>query len=356
MTEMTPRERVMAVMGRNGRPAPDRPPCFTVDSTATYDQMKALDAPWPEALYDATRMARLAMGAHTILGFDAVRVPFCQTTEAEALGCELKGISAQNVPSAKPAPGYKLGEPFPVPDDVLSRGRIPATVEAVRLLKREVGDRAAVIGGVIGPFSLAASILGITTALKESWVRPHNLKPVLEASTLVAKQLAAEYVAAGADIVCVEDMLATTDMISPKTFRSLLLAYEQELFASIAVPSILHICGDVVPIAEDMAATGATALSYEPKSDTATLRQKVGPNVVLICGADAATTLFTGTPEQVETVCLASLEAGADVIAAGCAIAPGTPTENLQAMVTAAIRFAEGRVGEAGTRVADGKS
>jgi [methyl-Co(III) methanol-specific corrinoid protein]:coenzyme M methyltransferase len=340
MTEMTARDRVMAVMTRNGV-NPDRPPCFSVDSTATYDQMKAMDARWPAALTDAALMARLALGAHAILGFDAVRVPFCQTTEAEALGCALKGVTDDNVPSVRPHPAYKLGDPFPVPDDFLSRGRIPATVEAVKILKREVGNRAAVIGGVIGPFSLAASILGTTTALKESWVRPHNLRPMLEASAEAARRLAAEMVAAGADIICVEDMLATTDMISPKTFNSLILSYEKELFGSISVPTVLHICGDVTPIAEDMAATGATALSYEPKSDTATMRQKVGPDVVLVCGADAATTLFNGTPEQVEAVCLASLEAGADVVAAGCAIAPGTPTENLRAMVTAALRYAD---------------
>ena len=336
MTEMSPRERVMAVMQGD---KPDRVPCYCVDSTATYDQMEAMDAYWPEALSDASLMAKLALGAHTVLGFDAVRVPFCQTTEAEAFGGTLKGVAKDNVPSIKPHPTYQVGDPFSVPDDFLSRGRIPATIEAVSILKREAGDKVAVIGGVIGPFSLTAAILGITTALKESWVRPENLKPVLQASTDAAAQLAAEFVKAGADIICVEDMLATTDMINPDTFRSLLLSYEKELFDSISVPSVLHICGDVVPIAEEMKATGATALSYEPKSDTAALREKVGPDTVLICGADAATTLFSGTADDVVAVCLESLEAGANVVAPGCAVAPGTSTENLCAMVTAAKTY-----------------
>ncbi|MFQ5613400.1 MAG: MtaA/CmuA family methyltransferase [Anaerolineae bacterium] len=339
MTEMNPRERVMAVMQRDGAPAPDRAPCFGVDSTATYEQMEELDARWPEALSDPALMAKLALGAHTVLGFDAVRVPFCQTTEAEALGGTLKGVTGDNVPSVKPHPTYELGQPFPIPDDFLSRGRIPATIEAIRILKREVGNRVAVIGGVIGPFSLTAAVIEITTALKESWIRPDNLRPVLEASTEAAIRLASAFIEAGADIICVEDMLATTDMVSPKTFNTLLLSYQQALFEAISVPSVLHICGDVTPIAGDMADTGATALSYEPKSDTATLRRTVGPDVVLISGADAATTLFTGTPQDVEAVCLATLEAGADVVAPGCAVAPGTTTENLRAMAAAARKF-----------------
>ncbi len=339
MTEMTPRERVMAVMQPDSDQQPDRAPCFGADSTATYEQMEELNASWPEALYDAALMAKLALGAHTVLGFDAVRVPFCQTTEAEALGGELKNVMAENVPSVRPLSTYKIGDPLPIPDDFLSRGRIPATIEAVKILKEEAGDQIAVIGGVIGPFSLAAAVIEITDVLKESFLRPDNLRPVLEASVQVATQLAAEFVKAGADIICVEDMMATTDMVSPKTFNELVLSYQQELFKAISVPTILHICGDVVPIAEGMADTGATALSYEPKSDTAILRQKVGPKVVLISGADAATTLFTGTPDEVEAICLASLEAGVDIVAPGCAVAPGTSTENLRAMTTAAQKF-----------------
>ena len=35
-------------------------------------------------------MAKQALAAYTMLGFDGVRVPFCQTFEAEALGCKVK--------------------------------------------------------------------------------------------------------------------------------------------------------------------------------------------------------------------------------------------------------------------------
>ena len=60
-------------------------------------------------------MAKLAMAAHTILGFDAVRVPFCQTFEAHALGCMIKpgrGVGGvEGVPGIDHPPPYKLDEP-----------------------------------------------------------------------------------------------------------------------------------------------------------------------------------------------------------------------------------------------------
>ncbi len=52
--------------------------------------MQKAKAFWPEGHEKGETMARLAMAAHTILGFDAVRVPFCQTFEAHALGCMIK--------------------------------------------------------------------------------------------------------------------------------------------------------------------------------------------------------------------------------------------------------------------------
>ena len=69
---------------------PDRMPCFAANCMATYEQMEAVQAFWPKAHEDGEAMAKLALASHTVLGFDAVRVPFCQTFEAHALGCKIK--------------------------------------------------------------------------------------------------------------------------------------------------------------------------------------------------------------------------------------------------------------------------
>ena len=80
---MKAKERVMRLLNHQ---APDRMPCFAANASVTYDQMEQVQAFWPEGHEKGETMARQALAAHTVLGFDAVRVPFCQTFEAEALG------------------------------------------------------------------------------------------------------------------------------------------------------------------------------------------------------------------------------------------------------------------------------
>ncbi|GAB4256477.1 MAG: hypothetical protein Kow00111_00570 [Thermincola ferriacetica] len=144
--EMTSRERFMAAL--NGQPV-DRLPVISVCQHATYDQMEQLNSYWPDAMYNAELMARLAGGAYNILGFDAVRVPFCQTHEAEALGAILKEGGREGLPSVKTHP-YNIGDPVDFPEDFLSRGRIPHLLEAIRLLKSQLGDKVIVMGGSSG--------------------------------------------------------------------------------------------------------------------------------------------------------------------------------------------------------------
>jgi [methyl-Co(III) methanol-specific corrinoid protein]:coenzyme M methyltransferase len=88
---MNAKERVMAVLNHQ---KPDRMPCFGANSTVTFDQMIEIQAFWPEGHEKAETMANQAMAAYSILGFDAVRVPFCRTIEAEALGCKLRSGGA----------------------------------------------------------------------------------------------------------------------------------------------------------------------------------------------------------------------------------------------------------------------
>ncbi|MFQ5483756.1 MAG: uroporphyrinogen decarboxylase family protein, partial [Desulfobacterales bacterium] len=102
------------------------------------------------------------------------------------------------------------------------------------------------------------------------------------------------------------------------------------------VPKILHICGNVNRIVEWMGQTGADILSLEPKADVGLAREKCGPDTILLGGVDTAQTLFLKDPETVKKGCEKSIADGIQILAPGCAVAPGTSTENLWAMVEVA--------------------
>jgi [methyl-Co(III) methanol-specific corrinoid protein]:coenzyme M methyltransferase len=333
---MNAKERVMAVINHQ---KPDRMPCFGANSTVTYEQMEKVGAYWPEGHVDAETMAKQALAAYTVLGLDAVRVPFCQTFEAVALGCNRKPGKVRELegfPGIEHPPPYKLDDTPKFPDDFLSRGYIPQLLKAVEILKKEVGDEVPVVGGIIGPFTIVGSLLDSVPLLKATFKTPDKIPPFLEVAEKAGTMLAKALIDAGADIISCEDMTASPELIDPKTYREFELQYQRRQFEAIPVPTILHICGNVDPIVEWMGQTGANILSLEPKASAQLARQKCGSDIILMGGVDTATTLYMKDPETVKQGCEETIEDGIQIVAPGCAVAPGTPTENLLAMLEVA--------------------
>ncbi len=330
---MNSKERVMAVINHM---KPDRMPCFGANSTVTYEQMEKVQAFWPEGHEKAEPMAKQALAAYTMLGFDGVRVPFCQTFEAEALGCKVKSGGTEGIPGIEHPPIYKIDDTPVFPSDFLSRGRIPELLKAVAILKKEVGNEAVIVGGIIGPFTIAGSLLDAVPLLRATFKAADKIRPFLEVGAKASAALAKAMIDAGADIISVEDMTASPDLIAPKTYRDLEVEYQSQVFETIKVPKILHICGNVDPIVEWMGQTGADILSLEPKADAGLARRKCGPNMILMGGVDTATTLFMKDVDTVKAGAEESIQTGIQILAPGCAIAPGSPLANLLAMVEVA--------------------
>ncbi len=330
---MNPKERITSVLNHE---KPDRMPCFGACSTVTYDQMKKVQAFWPEGHEKGEAMAKQAMAAHTVLGFDAVRVPFSQTFEAEALGCKLKPGGRDGIPGVDDPPPYSLEDKPVFPDDFLSKGKIPELLKAVRILKKELGDAVPVVAGIVGPFTIAASLVGLVPILKASLKTPQKIPPFLDVAEKAGTALATALIDAGADMIACEDMTASPAMMAPNTYKDYELEYQRKQFAAIGVPKILHICGKVDRIVKWMGQTGADIISLEPKASSKIVREQCGPDVILMGGIDTATTLFLKGADTVREVCKESIAEGIQILAPGCATSPGTPLDNLLAMVEVA--------------------
>ncbi len=87
-----------------------------------------------------------------------------------------------------------------------------------------------------------------------------------------------------------------------------------------------------------MISTGASALSFEPKTDINLVKQAVeasGRKVGLVGGIDAMDHLFYGKPEDIKKAATLAMENWYTVVAPSCSIPLGTVTANLKAMVEA---------------------
>lgn len=330
--EMTGRARFMAAL--RGEPV-DRLPVVSICQHATYEQMEKVNSYWPEALSDGSLMAKLAGGAHSILGFDAVRVPFDQTNEAEVFGAVLKQGGKEGLPSVMEHP-FHIGDKIEFPDDFLKKGRIPALLEAIRILKRDIGDKVVIMGGIVGPFSIASMLFEVTEFLKTTFKAPDTLLPYVEIGEQAGTTLANAMIEAGADVIAVEDMMASMDMISPKIYRHLAWAAEKKQVESVKAPLILHICGKLDAVIVDAVRTGCAALSVEHMVNARAALEKFaaeGLKTPLIGAIDPVGTLFSGDPEKVKEDTREAIAKGFSMISPGCAVPPATTTANLKAIV-----------------------
>ncbi|MGB9903353.1 MAG: uroporphyrinogen decarboxylase family protein, partial [Desulfotomaculales bacterium] len=109
------------------------------------------------------------------------------------------------------------------------------------------------------------------------------------------------------------------------------------LFSALAdIPTIIHICGKLDDVIEDVAGLGATAISVEPKVDAPRAIEKLkrfDRHIPLIGGVDAAHTLFSGNLDKIKEEVRKAVADGYHMIAPGCSIPPATSTASLRAMV-----------------------
>lgn len=324
---MTPKRRFLSgILG--GRV--DRPPVGSVTSVANVEQMKLTGAFFPDAHLDGGKMARLAAGAHQILQYDAIMPYFSVQAEAAALGCEVDWGDMENMPVARSHP-WSEPEEVRIPDDFLEKPSIKAILDAIRILRREFGQRVAIAGKVMGPWTLSYHVHGLQDFLMETITEPDKVNGFLDNLKEVCVLFGAAQIQAGADVLCIADH-ATGDLVGPWTYRDYLLPYHKELTQRLGCPTVLHICGNTLDRMGYICESGFDCLHFDSKVDAKDAVREVDGRISLMGNVNNPDILLNGTPDQVAKQTRYAMEAGVQVIGPECAIPLRTPLENLRAI------------------------
>jgi len=338
---MNSRERVMKLF--KGEQI-DRVPCFSGMGNVTEEGIKQLGYKFADIHLDAKMMADTAASTYKLFGFESGVVPVDLCVEAEALGCEInvyphaEGILYPTI-KKKLVHNEAEMEHVKIPSDLASKGRIPLLREAIKLLKAAMGNEVAVGSYVLGPFTLAGQIMELNDLLKLSFKKADKVAKLLDlmadAITIVAK----EYEKAGVDFITVREMGATTDVLSPRVFKSLILPPLQKIMKQLKNYSVLHICGKTNDIVTFMMEAGPTAISVEQKNDVAESRKKLGKDALIFGNYDPYNVLVSGDEELVRTTMRKCIDDGVSAVWPGCDIWPTVPPRNMAAMMDEVIRY-----------------
>ncbi|RMG68029.1 MAG: MtaA/CmuA family methyltransferase [Nitrospirae bacterium] len=315
----------------------DRPPCFSGMGNVTTEGLNTLGYKFAATHLDAKLMADAAASTYKLFGFECAVVPFDLCVEAEALGCQINVYAHSEdilYPTIKEKVIHNEEEmDIEIPSDLLSRGRISLVQEAIKILKDDIGEEVPVGTYVLGPFTLAGQIMELNDLLKLSFKKPDKVGQLLDKLADVIIQVAKSYEEVGVDYITVREMGATSDVLSPRVFKNLILPYLQKIFKELQGNTVLHICGKTNDIAPFMMESGTKAISVDQKNDIAETRKKLGPDALIFGNYDPYNVLVTGDEDRVRNTIRECIENGVSAVWPGCDIWPTVPAENMKAMM-----------------------
>lgn len=318
--------------GRRGM----RPPAGNPTSIACREMMEACGAFFPEAHLNARAMADLALAGHRLAGFDTVMPAYSVHQESAALGCQMDWGDATRMPDAKTAPYADFSEVI-VPECILEKPSLRVVLDALSLLRREVGGQVAIVGKVMGPWTLSYHMAGTQNFLLQLGLdEKDRINRMLRQLMPVTIAFANAQFSAGADAVVLADH-ATGNLVGPYHYRDYLLPLHREITACVGGPMILHVCGNCLDRLDLFAESGVDAYHFEQQVDAKAAVAKINGRISLIGNLNNARTLLQGTPEDVYREARYAIEAGVDIIGPECAVPLATPLANIRA-VSAAVR------------------
>jgi uroporphyrinogen decarboxylase len=273
---------------------------------------------------------------------------------AEGFGVEVEHYD-DATPTLKTPAVRELQDVFglKVPDPQKA-GRMPVYLDAIHRLAEMSHGQVAVRAPGTGPFSLASHVMGTEQFLLELALADRDpggqgeraLKHLMEVTTDALLAFARACLEGGAHLVQAGDSLASLDMISPATYRKWAWPYERKFFAALNplaersdAATILHICGNMTAVLEQMADTGTHILELDHKVSLKTAKELIGNRVCLMGNLDPVEMLWRGTPEMVLRAAQQAIadagSGGGFILGSGCEVPVAAPEENLKAMIAA---------------------
>lgn len=330
---MTEKERLLGIL--NGKPA-DRPACICpggMMNMVTEELMAAAGVCLPAAHTDAAQMAALAKAACENGCFENVGVPFCMTVEAESMGA---GVDLGTTAIEPRVTGYAVGsvsEYGKLRTMDLERGRPRVVLDAIRLLKASLPE-VPVIGNLTGPISTASSLVEPMVFYRELRKKNAEAHAFLDFVSGELLKFGLAQIQAGADCIAISDPSGTGEILGPRYFGEFAVPAINRLvsaFRERGVGTIVHICGQMSPVYDQVSEIRSHALSFDAVVSMRQAREHLAGRVLM--GNVSTYALEFGNPDQIGNLSESCLKNGADILAPACGLGMRTPLKNEQAML-----------------------
>ncbi len=335
---MTEKERLLKVLRGE---SVDRAPVICPGGMMTMacrEVMIQTGCRWPAVHRDAQKMAELSIAMRMETGLENLGIPFCMTAEAEAFGGEVEdGDEITNPHMAQyPLKSVKqwkdLKELNPHKD-----GRLPTILECTAILSQRLPD-APVIGNLVGPLSLATSLVEATVLFKALKQAPEDVHGLFRFLTDNSIRYGEALIGHGANVMVISDPSATGEILGPSLFKEFGLPYLNRIvnrMHELGKPVIVHICGSVRPVYELLKELVSECISVDSVVNIREAKKVISGKKLM--GNISTILLQNGPINRIQNASKNLLNCGIDILAPACGLSAKTPVEHIKAM-TAVVK------------------
>ena len=265
--EMTSMQRVLTALGHR---EPDRVPLFLL---LTMHGAKEAGLSIQDYFARAENVAEGQLRLREKYGHDCLYGFFYAPVEVEAWGGEVI-YSPDGPPNS--------GEPFLRNAGMIDRmtppviGKTPClqkVLGAITQMKEQVGDTCPIIGVVMSPFSVPVMQMGFGPYLDLVLEQPELFRKLMSVNEEFSVNWANAQLAAGATAICYFDPVSSPSIVSRELFLRTGFPIAKSVLGRINGPPATHLAsGRVLPIIEDIIATGAAVVGVSCVEDLAEIK------------------------------------------------------------------------------------
>jgi len=262
--------------------------------------------------------------------------------EAEAFGTKVR-FSDEEIPTVLGHLVDDAGDARDLQVPKVGAGRTGEAIQAISKALDTIDDRP-IFAGVIGPYSLAGRLMGMTEVMINCMIEPGMVHAVLQKATSFLIDYIEEFKKIGADGIVMAEPAA--GLLSPDLCMEFSSRYVRQIVDAAQDDSFLvvyHNCGNTLPLIEATMATGAKVIHLGNAVDIADVIGKYPPDTIIMGNVDPAGEFRNGTPESISEATDALLRRLSGypnwVISSGCDIPPMTPLRNIDAFFKTVEEF-----------------
>ena len=294
-----------------------------------------------EMVHDPAKQVAAQLALRDRFQTDALLSAMDLSAEAEEFGASIL-FSDEEVPAVAGRLVTDLSGVTALPVPRQGSKRTTVYLRTIEQLRKHASGLP-VLGGLIGPFSLAGRLFGVSESLLATAMEPETIGLLVQKAAAYLTGYARAFREAGADGIIMAE--PTAGLMSPQAVEQFSSPYIRSIREAVETESfqvILHNCGARLTHLQAKLQSGAHLLHFGKPMDLPAALGTIQGDIVLGGNLDPAEVFVNGTPgfvaERTESLLSAAGGARNFFISSGCDIPYAAPLRNVEAFFHAVRR------------------